>query len=420
MAFLVDRSKDVGGFAVERPHRTESGRMPSAACGSTGSPYLETLADANPRVTVYRDIGELAERWRQFEADAHATPYQHYDWISAYAETIGAFMRLETIAGVVENQAGDTLLMLPLSVKRQYGVRVAERVGGDHANFYMPLFAPEIVEGLTSSTCRTILQQLAREADIDAFNFVNQPMTWLGRPNPFAALGGSASPSHGFKRDYSFTAEQTFSVILSSESRKKVRKKERLLTEIGALRYRRAGSEAEVDAIVEAFLQQKAARLRQKNVANPFQDEATRAFLRSGALRGLSCGKPAIELYALYLGDAIIATFGGTSGGRRFCGMFNSFSMDREISKWSPGDLLLLHVIEDQCRRGLATFDLGVGAAPYKLMVCDSQEELIDVLVPATPAGAVYTTSVRAARRAKRMAKQSWQSYLAEPELAAS
>jgi CelD/BcsL family acetyltransferase involved in cellulose biosynthesis len=421
MAFLIDRSEDDGALAVTERHRgTEIERVPSQRIvRSAAFPCAEILADASPRVTVYRDIGQIGDRWRQFEAGAHATPYQHYDWTSAYAETIGAFMRLETIAAVLESEAGATLLILPLSTRRQYGLRVAERVGGDHANFYMPLFAPEILKRLTPGVCRLILQQVARQAAIDVFSSVNQPVTWLGLPNPFAALGGSPSPSPGFRRDYNFTAEQTFSVILSSESRKKVRKKERLLTEIGPLMYCQAESETQVDAIVEAFLEQKAARLRQKNVTDPFRDEATRAFLRTGALRGLSAGRPAIELYALYLGDAIVATFGGTSDGRRFCGMFNSFCMDPEISKWSPGDLLLLHVIEHQCRRGLATFDLGVGAAPYKLMICDSQEELVDLLVPATPAGSVYTTAVRAARRAKQMAKHAWQRYSAEPELPA-
>jgi CelD/BcsL family acetyltransferase involved in cellulose biosynthesis len=243
---------------------------------------------------------------------------------------------------------------------------------------------------------------VARAASIDAFKLIKQPKKWQGRPNPFADLGATLSPSCAFKRDFTFAPEKVLSVLLSSESRKKLRKKERLLSEIGVLSYRQARSEDEVDAILAAFLEQKAARCREKHVVHPFGDESTRAFLRTAALRGLAAGKPAIELYGLYLGDAIVATFGGTSDGRRFCGMFNSFSMDPNIAKWSPGDLLLLNVIERQCRCGVATFDLGIGAAPYKLMVCDAQEELVDLFLPATAAGAVYTASARGLRLAKR------------------
>ena len=74
---------------------------------------------------------------------------------------------------------------------------------------------------------------------------------------------------------------------------------------------------------------------------------------------------PPIELYALKVDDIILATMGGTVGGGRFCGMFNSMLSDRfEIE--SPGEQLLTQLVRHCCERGLTGFDLGIGELQYK------------------------------------------------------
>lgn len=45
--------------------------------------------DPVARVAVHSDLARIAPFWRQFQAGAVATPYQRFDWVRAFAETIG-------------------------------------------------------------------------------------------------------------------------------------------------------------------------------------------------------------------------------------------------------------------------------------------------------------------------------------------
>ncbi|CAH1659990.1 CelD/BcsL family acetyltransferase involved in cellulose biosynthesis [Hyphomicrobiales bacterium] len=395
--------------------------MPSEGAAMTNTALRQdvSLAPTATRrlgpVRIHRDVGAIVDLWREFGTRAAGTPYQMVDWVMAYANTLGQANTETLIVATVEDTAGELVLLLPLSLRRHNATTVATLPGGKQANFHMPLFDAAALPLLDKAACLHILHEIARTAGtIDVFAFSNQPADWQGTPNPFVNLGGHRSPSPGFKRNLDFPPDKTAHVLHGGETRKKMRKKERRLSEIGVLDYRRVEDPAEAAKVLDAFLDQKGLRFQQKHINNPFADPAAIAFLQCGSER-IGNREPAIELYALLVGDRIIATFGGTSAGTRFCGMFNSFSTEDDVIKASPGDLLLTYVIETQCRRGLATFDLGVGEAPYKLVVCDKIEELMDTYMPVSLKGQAYGLADGGLRAAKRWVKQTpWAKALLE------
>jgi CelD/BcsL family acetyltransferase involved in cellulose biosynthesis len=375
--------------------RAETAKAPSAG---------KALVKPALRVTVHRDLAAVEASWRSFERTAVATPYQRFDWARAYAETLGRAQGERPLIATAENDRG-LVMLLPLTVKRRGGLSIATFIGGQQANFLMPMFEPAAVASLDAAAWRSLFHDIARAAGIDVFSLFNQPLGWQGVPNPLVKLGGSPSPNPGFRRQLDFSADAALGALLSTESRKKLRKKERRLHEMGAVAYRRVEDPAEAERVLAAFLDQKATRFRHKHINNPFADPAAVEFLRRGSRP--EGGEPAIELYGLFAGDAIVATFGGTCDGRRFCGMFNSFSMDQTIAKSSPGELLLLKIIEDQCRRGVQTFDLGVGEAPYKLAICNETEPLVDIYLPVSLGGRLYAALDHMGRAAKGWAKST-------------
>lgn len=366
------------------------------------------VRNAVARIVVYDNLAHAEPAWRRFERVASATPYQRFDWVSAFMATIGEAEQDRIAVGIGLDTRGKPTILLPLAIRHVRGFNIASVVGGKHANFCMPLFAPDDFAGPDALAASRFLALLARRiGQVDAFVFTNQPRAWQSAANPFAPLGGRPSPSDGYKVDLDFDAEAAAQRLLSGETRKKFRQKEQRLAAMGALSFSRAATPAEADAVLAAFFAQKAARLRQIGVPNPFVEPTVEAFLRRGSITGIGDGSPAIELYALRVGERIIATFGGASDGRRFCGMFHSFDMEPGIARCSPGDLLILRVIRAQCERGLATFDLGVGEAPYKTMFCNRTEELLDTCIPMTAKGAAYAAAASSLCAAKRAIKRS-------------
>ena len=196
---------------------------------------------------------------------------------------------------------------------------------------------------------------------IDCFVLLNQPTQWNGAANPFAALGATPSPSFAYGATIGPDAEAFLKRIDSAATRKKLRAKERKLAEIGPLTYERALDVERARTILEAFVDQKTLRFRQKNRDPGFAHVAVRAFL--DAMSGGRCGGAvALDFYALSVGDRIVATYGGMPRGRAWHGLVNSFNVDPQVARSSPAELLLRHIVRDLGRRGIERFDLGSSA----------------------------------------------------------
>ncbi|MBL7589986.1 GNAT family N-acetyltransferase, partial [Escherichia coli] len=152
--------------------------------------------------------------------------------------------------------------------------------------------------------------------------------------------------------------------------------------------YRRAETADEAGRLLAAFFAQKSARFAGMGVSDPYADPAIRAFLTAAA----TGAEPAVELYALCLAESgrVLATFGGAVSERRFSGMMTAFDGDPEIARYSPGDLLLQHLVRDQTARGRQGFDLGVGEARYKASICDETIGLVETIIPVTLRGRIY------------------------------
>jgi CelD/BcsL family acetyltransferase involved in cellulose biosynthesis len=203
------------------------------------------------------------------------------------------------------------------------------------------------------------------------------------------------------------TPDATTKRAFGAETRKKLRSKERKLKELGEVRHVIAAEPDMVERVLTSFFAQKRERFQHLGIANPFDELATQAFLRAGCLAGLSDGAPAIELHALMAGEEIVATFGGAVDETRFCGMFNSFDSRPETARSSPGELLLMRIIEAQCRKGREVFDLGVGEAAYKNSVCDGEEPLVDVTIGVSARGRLYSVAADRLSQAKRFIKRT-------------
>jgi CelD/BcsL family acetyltransferase involved in cellulose biosynthesis len=85
--------------------------------------------------------------------------------------------------------------------------------------------------------------------------------------------------------------------------------------------------------------------------------------------------------------------------------MFNSIIQGR-FAVESPGEQLILKLVRDCCERGLDTFDLGIGEARYKNLVCGDAEPLFDSYLPLSPAGRIFAFALSIGAAIKRAIKQ--------------
>lgn len=365
---------------------------------------------------IFRDLSSVEALWRAIETDPGvlATPYQRFDWVSAYvrsdleAAPPGEAASLRIV--VLRDESGRPRVLLPLEVSREGGVNVARVIGDKHANYHLPIFASREAAAMRSEDLTELLRAMGTDAGIDVYVLSHQPRFWDGAANPLSVRAEPAA-SDAYGLSLGPDPESTVRRVFSGDARKKLRAKEKKLVEaFGPVAYRRASTPAEIDSYLDAFYVQKAVRFAELGIANPYADERMRRFL-AAAMRGDTVGEhgAATEIHALLACDSgrIFATFAGAVDDVRFSGMMTSFDQDPVVSRSSPGDLLLHHLIRDQAAQGRRAFDLGVGEARYKASICDETIALGEVVVPVTVRGQIFAMQTLGMARLKRRIKRS-------------
>jgi len=353
-------------------------------------------------VRVFDDFDVIRADWRALETEAPHSGYQRLSWQEAFLRHLGPG-EVPCLA-LLDDEAGQTQALLPFVVRRRAGVAIATFIGGKHSNFGMGLWRPAFAASLTADGLMAALRQVARQSPIpiDLFALTNQPLSWGGHANPFTLLPHRPSPSFGYHLALGPDGDAVLDRVVSSSSRRKMRRKERSLAGMGPLSFVVAREPDAIARFTDTFLAYKATRFAELGIANVFAVSGMRDFIIDAA----SGEAPALELSALMVGDEPVALFAGTIAQGRYSGMFNAM-IPGPMQKDSPGELLLHHLIRDCCARGLAVFDLGAGEADYKSHICDGIDPLFDQAIATTAKGAALAAALGALGHAKRRVKQS-------------
>jgi CelD/BcsL family acetyltransferase involved in cellulose biosynthesis len=359
------------------------------------------------RVEVYRDPAAALQSWAELEALAPASAYQTRRFTIPWLETIGAARGIEPLFILGKDREGRATALLSLGLKRLGPFRIACFLGGKEANFNLGLFRPDLA--LTLADLRFLLKSAVKALGRDRPNLFllqNQPFDWDGTANPLALLPHQPSPSFAYATQLGDRGEAFLATKLSKDARKKFRKKEARLAEMGPVDLISNATPAAARAIVDAFLAEKITRCEARSIETDFSDPAMRAFLERLSLP--QDGQPPwLTFQGLKAGDRIVATYAGAEHRGRFSCLINSFDSDPDVAKTSPGDLLLMRLIAQQCDRGLRSFDLGIGEARYKSSYCNETVPLFDLILPIGIRGHLCAAYARTRLKIKRHIKQN-------------
>ena len=359
------------------------------------------------RVDVLDNLAAAEPAWARLEAECGGSIYQTRRFLGPWMATFGARARTTPMIVVASNAAGEPVALLPLGVTRRGIVRIAGFLGGSDSNANLGLFRPDTT--FTPVDLESILRAAAAKAPVrpDIFLLENQPKQWEGASNPLDVFASLPSASFSHRGGLVDDPRAFLAARLSKDTAKKLRKKQKRLEDMGALALFSPTSPADVSRVLDAFFTQKLATFREKHIHSEFSSPEARSFLERASAPGVDGARPAIELHALTLGGRVIATYGGGVHLDHLHLMFNSYDLDPEFARSSPGDLLLQMLLEQKCREKLKSFDLGIGEARYKSSWCDSVEPMFDSVLAITAPGHAFRVAEIARRSFKRRIKQS-------------
>ena len=369
--------------------------------------FAAATAPAFARVAIHRDANAVVlAAWADLETSAPCSIYQTRAWLLPWITTLGRKAAIVPVFVLAFDRDDRPAALLCLGLHRRGAVRVATFLGGKDSNFNLALVRAD--QNWAPADLRSLLSRAAREFGSDspdAFLLVNQPHDWNGVPNPFAALPHQPSPSAAFGTMLTGQADAFFATKLTTDRRRRYRKKGSRLAELGPLTHIVATTADDRRTILDCFFAQRLERFRAQNIASGFDDPQMRLFIENASIEGPQ--GTGIELHALKAGERIVAVIGGAAHAGHWSGMFISFDADGVVARNSPGDLLLMKIIAAQCAAGMRAFDLGIGEARYKMTFCDEAIPLFDTFVPVTVKGWLFLKLIAASLCAKRMVKQN-------------
>lgn len=357
------------------------------------------------QIDIARDFQTAAAVWRELEAgDVFATPYQRYDFLHAWQRNVGAQHGVTPYIVIARDADRRPLMLMPLGVARCNGARVASFLGGKHTTFNMPLWRADTARAVDAADLEALIAGLRAQPDCpDMLALCQQPQSWWEQSNPMALLPHQPSVNQCPVLVMQPGAPATDRV--SNSFRRRLKAKEKKYQALPGYRYLRITEDSEIDDVLAAFFRIKPVRMKAQGLPDVFAEPGTEAFVREACHARVGGGR-AIDIHALVCDDEMIAMFAGVADSSRYSMMFNTYTLS-ENARYSPGLILMRHIIDHYADQGYTRLDLGIGSDDYKKLFCKDLDPIFDSYLPLTPRGRIHAAIMAATARAKRVIKHN-------------
>jgi CelD/BcsL family acetyltransferase involved in cellulose biosynthesis len=372
-------------------------------------PRLVTVApSAEITFDLHQDLGPAERDWRKLEAAGDATPFQTFDWLSAWQHHMGAAAGIKP-AIIVGRRGDDILFLLPLAVTAGGLTRRLTFLGQDLCDYNAPLLARDFTNALGEGFAelwRQIHQRIQATPALrhDTIAFAKMPDRVGAQRNPLLCLDVRLNPSGAYQTGLGAEWEQFYTGKRSSATRRRDRTKLKRLGEMGEVRFVDPKADADISSTLDTLIAQKSKQFARMGVADLFARPGYVEFLRE--LAAAPPDRRLVHLSRLDVGATRAAANLGLIHRDCYYHVLASYD-DGEVSRFGPGAAHLRELLKFAIARGLQRFDFTIGDEPYKRDWCETEQHLYDhsaaVTLRGWPSAAISATW----RRTKRAIKHS-------------
>lgn len=360
------------------------------------------------KINIYDSFAAIEEPWRRFEQTSDNFVFQNFDWLSNSYQTISHGVNLRLCITLITSSDDQILMLLPLGIAKRGLVNCLIWLGGQVSDYHAPLLSIDVEQLFTSSLFLSLWQRIcAQLPKFDAIHFEKMPKIINGQVNPFTYLPcvANASKSHFTLLGNNF--EQFLKSRLSNNAIKSAKRSQRRIEEQGKVEFVIATQPDQIDRLLRGMIDQKSLSYQELGVADLFATQGIKEFFNTISKNP----NPLVHLSALLLDDQILATHWGLVYKNRFYYLYPSYERN-ELSKYSPGTVLLWRLFDWCIQNQIAIYDFTIGDEPYKDKWCNSTLDLVDYYQAKTMIGHLLILPLRTAKKLKHSIKQSqpiWQ-----------
>jgi len=387
--------------------------------------HLALIEDAAPQVTaaavsrpvkavstgvelaIYHDLAAVEPVWRSVQEHGVCTPFQSFEWLSAWQRHIGALAGVTPCIVVARNSEGAPLFILPLAVQARGFIRELTWLGSDLCDYNAPLLAPGYSASVDFvSLWQRIVAQLQADprSRHDLVRLEKMPPVIGEQPNPMVALPANLNPSGSYVTKLGTNWDEFYAAKRSSSTRRRDRSKRKHLGEFGEVKFVSADDSAKVLDTFAVLVEQKTRTFERHGIRNLFSRPGYLEFYRSVA--GDPHNRDFVHVSRLDVGNQVAATNLGLVFKGRYYHVLASYT-DNELSRRGPGAAHLNDLLRYAIERGLSVFDFTIGDERYKRDWCDEVQSLHDYVAVASWRGMASAGPAILLTRLKRTIKQT-------------
>lgn len=366
-----------------------------------GYPDMDAIS-----ITFFHNPRIIETEWRAFQNECSGHVFQTYDWVSIWLSTAASHQNIRPLIVVCRNSRTSELLAIwPLAIKRFGGfLKIAEKLGGMHADYGGPLLSRKALhQDDFGDQFRPALLSAMESIGVDAINISNVPADVCD----FLKLDcDKADDEVGYSTWFRVAGSRDdFFSKISKKVLADTRRQMRRLKDLGELTFIVASEPGTAVRITRAMIEQKSDRYRSTGVLDQFRHQCNQNFYLELATR-LSGPAGPIHVSAMLLDGNVIAAHWGAVFGERYYYLMPSYQGD-VFSKYSPGKILLEHVIDASFQVGVKIFDFTVGIEGYKEIWGNERSRLVTIRYACSPFGVCVIALIRVGHRFRALLKRS-------------
>lgn len=368
--------------------------------------------ELSPTLTfaVHTDLEAVAEEWRDFEGRAECTPFQTFEWLSAWQRNVGARQSTRPVIVVARFAGGGTAVILPLAIERRGFIRRLCWLGQDLSDYNAPLLARDFSQRVTPERFLGFWRDLKKRMRsdprlrFDRIVFEKMPQTVGAQINPLTNFNVMPNANSAYITLLGDHWETFYRAKRSSATRRRDRAKRAHMSEFGEIRFRTATEPDDIRQTFDTLWEQKKRIFARKGIADFFAKPGYREFFADFASNPKS--RDLAHVSRVDIGSTCAAANFAIAFGDCYYHVLSSYC-DGKLAHYGPGTLHLRELLAYAIGRGLRRFDFTIGDEHYKLEWCDQRLNLFDYGAGASwrgwPASALWLLQ----RRLKRFIKQT-------------
>ncbi|MBI5129712.1 MAG: GNAT family N-acetyltransferase [Rhodopseudomonas palustris] len=332
-------------------------------------------ADATDRYVAEstRDVGRFLSRAAALGPQAAVTPFQSANWLAPWLKVLAPSADVEPLLITVRDSVrGEIAMLLPLVLRRFFGLTLVEFADLSVSDYGFPLLGPA-APATPAAAAEAFDAVLAALPPVDVIRLCNLPRFINGRANPLAMLPGT---SPGSVRNVTAlpASWDDYLAARPRKFRKALRQHHRALDALGGATARMITDDVEASHLLDRLDRFQRARICARGKRYVLDQPAYSNFYREVFERGVA--HRFAMLSVLESGDTVVAIAYSLLH-QQTCTTVRLAHLGEQWNRCSPGIVLASEIIRWLIENGVRKFDLGAGGYDYKKRLGCEPEPLL-------------------------------------------